>query len=437
MAGKEDNLKPMWGKLKDHFDLDQAISFNKNTYLGCTQRDVSIPKDLVEQKNKFYNEVMKLTQPKQSPTAEGNLAQSKATPSQKKEKKIRAYEHVMIGAAEQCVERYCELAKTTKDKLKRVATPCLDDHLIAPEDFLAKGILSPVASKCVLKALYLSRLGRPELYWTVNTLAREVTKWTVACDKRLHRLISFIHHHKDHVLTSFVGDDPADCKLMLFCDASFAGDLRDSKSTSGVILCLVGPNTFCPITWLCKKQGAVSHSSSEAEVIAMDAGVRMEGIPALELWDLVIDVLQPKAPLSHTKARRNPVADNSHNSRQNELPADMRILMNVDYVPPSAPLTNGRACLIIMEDNEAVIKMCIKGRSPNMRHVIRTQRVDLDWLFERIMTDPAITIKYVNTKKQLADMLTKGSFSEQTWKELTKLLQLGPTYGDPVQQLSP
>ena len=83
---------------------------------------------------------------------------------------------------------------------------------------------------------------------------------------------------------------------MLFSDASFAGDLKDSKSTSGGILCLVGPNTFVPIAWLCKKQGAVSHSTAEAEVISLDAGIRMEGLPALYLWDIVIDLFDPQDP---------------------------------------------------------------------------------------------------------------------------------------------
>ena len=39
-------------------------------------------------------------------------------------------------------------------------------------------------------------------------------------------------------------------------------------------------------------------------------------------------------------------------------------------------------CICLSEDNEAVIKMILKGRSPTMRHVSRTQRVALDWLFE-------------------------------------------------------
>ena len=73
-------------------------------------------------------------------------------------------------------------------------------------------------------------------------------------------------------------------------DASFAGDLQDSKSTSDAILVIVGPNTRVPFAWICKKQGAVSHSSSEAEIISLEASLRIEGLPALLLWDLVIGV---------------------------------------------------------------------------------------------------------------------------------------------------
>ena len=42
---------------------------------------------------------------------------------------------------------------------------------------------------------------------------------------------------------------------------------------------------------MCKKQTSVSHSSTESEVISLDAGLRMDGIPALDLRDLVVEVL--------------------------------------------------------------------------------------------------------------------------------------------------
>ena len=74
--------------------------------------------------------------------------------------------------------------------------------------------------------------------------------------------------------------------------------------------------------------------------------------------------------------------------------------------------------LYIFEDNEAVIKMIIKGRSPTMRHVSRTHRVALDWLFDRINLDPKIQMKYVDAKHQLADMLTKGNLTRDEWNNL-------------------
>ena len=44
-------------------------------------------------------------------------------------------------------------------------------------------------------------------------------------------------------------------------------------------------------SWMCKKQTSVSHSSTESEIISLDAGLRMDGIPALDLWDLIVTVL--------------------------------------------------------------------------------------------------------------------------------------------------
>ena len=80
----------------------------------------------------------------------------------------------------------------------------------------------------------------------------------------------------------------------------------------------------------------------------------------------------------------------------------------------------------MLEDNEAVIKMTVKGRSPNMRHVPRVHRVDLDGLFNLFKTDKAIAIRYVGTKQQIADILTKGQFTAQQWGVLVQLAQVQP-----------
>ena len=124
----------------------------------------------------------------------------------------------------------------------------------------------------------------------MNKLARTITKWTRACEKRLSRLISYIHHTCEFKRFCHVGNTAQQCRLGLFQDSDFAGDLEDSKSTSGGPLCIFGGHTFVPTSWTCKKQTSVSHSSTEAEVISLDAGLRMGGIPALDFWDLFTEV---------------------------------------------------------------------------------------------------------------------------------------------------
>ena len=106
------------------------------------------------------------------------------------------------------------------------------------------------------------------------------------------------------------------------------------------------------------------------------------------------------------------------------------LVRTVDHVPPSVRLSSGLAQLFIFEDNEAVIKMCIKGRSPNLRHISRTHRVDLDWLIERIKIDPGVDLKFVGTDEQMADLLTKASFTIPKWKSLLNLHQIGNLGGE-------
>ena len=149
------------------------------------------------------------------------------------ENSVRGYQYAMQGHAEQSVDKYCELAHVKRSTLKKVATPCIDDHMFSADELVVKGELHDCCARIVLKVLYFARMNRTDLLWSVNSLAREVTKWTVACDKRLHRLICYINCTTTYVQQCWVGNKISDCKLGLFCDASFAGDLKDSKSTSG------------------------------------------------------------------------------------------------------------------------------------------------------------------------------------------------------------
>ena len=331
--------------------------------------------------------------------------------------RISSWSYDMESHAKKCVERYCESANKTTQQLYKISTPCIDDHHFREEELKSVGELSQVCSQIVVKCLYLARIGRPDILWSVNKLARSITKWTKACDKRLNRLISYIHHTCEYKQYCYVGNTAKQCRLGLFQDSDFAGDLEDSKSTSGGTLCVFGSHTFVPISWMCKKQTAVSHSSTDSEIISLDAGLRLDGIPALDLWDLIVLALG-NTTQNHDRTEKPVVCRDKNHVQGQQSQGKINVLNNVDFIPSNVQFSHQEALLYVFEDNEAVIKMIIKGRSPTMRHVSRTPRVALDWLFDRINLDPQIEIKYIDTKSQLADMLIKGNFTRDEWNHL-------------------
>ena len=171
--------------------------------------------------------------------------------------------------------------------------------------------------------------------------------------------------------------------------------------------------TFVPISWICKKQTLVSHSSTESEIISLDTGLRFDGLPALELWDLIVSVL---GNVSRVSDRTGRLVDTERSQKSQGK--------NIDSVSSNVQSSRQEALLYVFEDNEAVIKMITKGRSPSMRHVSRTHKVAVDWLFDRINLDPKIQIKYIDTKNPLADIVTKGNFTRDEWNHLLYLFNI-------------
>ena len=143
---------------------------------------------------------------------------------------------------------------------------------------------------------------------------------------------------------------------------------------------------------MCKKQTSVSHSSTESEIISLGAGLRLDGIPAHVLWDLIVAVLLGNTYQSNQE--RGDPCTNLVRARPHKLSTRKKShgmiddLDNVDFISSNVHPSRKEVLLFIFEDNEAVIKMIMKGRSPTMRHVSRTHRVVLDWLFDRINWDP-------------------------------------------------
>ena len=101
-------------------------------------------------------------------------------------------------------QRYCGHKST--QHLYNVSSPCIDDHQFKEEE---------------MRCLYLTRIGRPDILWSVNKLARSIATWDKACDKRLDRLISYIHHTCGYKQYCYVGNTAKQCRRGLFQDSDF------------------------------------------------------------------------------------------------------------------------------------------------------------------------------------------------------------------------
>ena len=80
-------------------------------------------------------------------------------------------------------------------------------------DFFVKYFPHRIKILFLSKCLYWVRTGRPDILWSVNKLARSIKKWTKAFDKRLNRLISYIHHTCEYKQYCHVGDTAKQCRL--------------------------------------------------------------------------------------------------------------------------------------------------------------------------------------------------------------------------------
>ena len=178
-------------------------------------------------------------------------------------------------------------------------------------------------------------------------------------------------------LTGHIGDPPEKLELKLFADADFAGCKATRRSTSGVYLCLSGENTHYPLAAISKKQTCVSHSTPEAELVAMDAALRTEGLPALDLWETILG---------------------------------RTVKLNFE------------------EDNQAALQIVQSGKNPNIRHMGRTHGVCAAWLHERLTEAPdKVKGRYCDTAEMAADLMTKGFTDPAKWSHAIGLVGLKTT----------
>ena len=94
LAGKKQNLDPMWKLLNKEVDLGEPTSFLDHVYLGCTQRQCQISKDIVDNYRTMFESRISAGGTEKLPFPQ-NLS-------------ISSWSYDMAGHAKKCVERYCE-----------------------------------------------------------------------------------------------------------------------------------------------------------------------------------------------------------------------------------------------------------------------------------------------------------------------------------------
>ena len=136
VAGKKQNIDPMWKVLNKEVDLGEPTSFLDHVYLGCSQRQREISKDIADNYRRMFESRISAGATEKLPCSE-NLS-------------ISSWSYDTEGHAKKCVERYCELANKTTQQLDKVSTPCIDDHHYKEEELKSAEELSKVCSQIVL-----------------------------------------------------------------------------------------------------------------------------------------------------------------------------------------------------------------------------------------------------------------------------------------------
>ena len=219
-------------------------------------------------------------------------------------------------------------------------------------------IFGHCAASLLMKALYLARMVRLDCIYTINHLAQFVSKWNPLCDKQLCYLFSYLHNSSSTQLVAEVDRrDLGDVRIEAYPDADLAGNFASARSTSGGFLALTGPNgTFVPLEWFSKRQTATSHSTTEAEMVAMSKILRECVVPQMGLWSLLMQKTVPS---------------------------------------------------VLFEDNQSTIIVAKAGYSPQLRHLAKHHRISLGLVHDFLQHDD-IHIQHVETSKQKGDLMTKG-----------------------------
>eukprot|EP00971_Amphidinium_carterae_P097772 1934644-Amphidinium_carterae.1 len=257
----------------------------------------------------------------------------------------------MKGYIDAAVQRF---TKEWGQTLQKVSSPYLGEDEVECE---GQPKFGKCASSHIATLLFLARVCRPDLLVAVCRLAKKVSRWEAIDDKKLVRLFAYLKCSRDLVV-NFKMREGSDFHLAIWSDADLAGDVEDTKSTSGAWIELLDEHgNSWPISWLSKKQGSSAFATCESETVALNTALREEGIPVLDLLCAV---------------------------------------------------TGREIKMVCYEDNEQTISAVRRGYSKKLRHLPRVHKISVGSLHEILSGDePLGELKYHPTATHKADMFTK------------------------------
>eukprot|EP00971_Amphidinium_carterae_P043374 853666-Amphidinium_carterae.2 len=188
-------------------------------------------------------------------------------------------------------------------------------------------------------------------------LSHWVSKWQHVHDVQLKRLFEYLKGTAETSLVSRVQKNTP-MEFIIWTDADLNGDASDSKSTSGLwIERRSGVDATWAVTWNSKRQGGSAYATCESEVIALNTGVREEGVALHSLVELIV---------------------------------------------------GQGISLVCKEDNTQAISAIQRGYSKKLRHLPRVHRISLGALNEMLCGPNRIgELEYHETCTHRADIFTK------------------------------
>ena len=382
MAGPTQNLKKGWDMLRSKLRIEPETELG--LYLECmTKKGEASLHDGTKVKTVSYDmsDLLKMTVEKYLGIIGEKTLRRVATPMLPeitREHPARA--PASDGHSIQCPWCSCDFDPKEADKRKLspgsggAPDPASKGKKQPEEKDMPRGKLAPHAASILMKLLYAARIARFDLLRAINSLARNVSKWSDRDDARLHHLMCYVNGTTGHQMIGWVGDGAAKLEIGLYADADFAGCGQTLRSTSGARLHVQGPHTRFPISGGSKRQGCVSHSTPEAEIVAADYALRNLGIPSLRVWDAVLG--QGSKVTFH-------------------------------------------------DDNQGMIGVMRTGRNPTMRHLERSHGISIVWMHQMFQLDH-IDLAYEITARMAADIHTKDFSGAHQWRHACQLINIMP-----------